>query len=163
MATLADIIEQYLKQRLARTEGDVIEIRRRDVAQRFECVPSQINYVLETRFTPLHGYYVESRRGGGGYIRITRAWVRSTVTTFRSISQEIGSAICAERADGLIYRLIETGVLNERKGSLIRAALRQEMSGIDSPLNEVVRAKLLRGMLMVALDEQRKGYHESKS
>ena len=70
MATLSDSIERYLKGRLSKAVEGVIEIRRSEVAEQFDCVPSQINYVLETRFTPQRGYYVESRRGGGGYIRI---------------------------------------------------------------------------------------------
>lgn len=155
MATLADIIEQYIKQRLARTGGNVIEIRRRDVAQQFECVPSQINYVLETRFTPHHGYYVESRRGGGGYIRITRALLRPSVATFRTIAEEIGSQIDQERAESLIRRLSESGLLSERKGALLRGVLRHETTDLEPPLDEIVRAKLLRVVLMVALNGQR--------
>lgn len=157
MATLADIIEEYLKQRLARTGGDVIEIRRRDVAQRFECVPSQINYVLETRFTPYHGYYVESRRGGGGYIRITRALLRRNVVTFRAIADEIGSRIGQERAEGIIDQLVEAGLVDERLGALMRGTLRHETAGISPPTDEMVRAKLLRAMVMVALGDQTKG------
>ncbi len=135
----------------------MIEIRRREVAQQFECVPSQINYVLETRFTPHHGYYVESRRGGGGYIRITRAMVRRSVGTFREIVEEIGSRIDGERAGRLMDQLEEAGVIGGTRGALIRGALRQETAGIDPPLDEVIRAKLLRVMLMIALHDQRRG------
>jgi len=155
MATLADIIEEHIKQLLARNGKDVIEIRRRDVAQKFECVPSQLNYGLETRFTPQRGYYVESRRGGGGYIRITRAFVRRHVLTFADITNEIGSRIGTDRADALVDRLREGGLLGERQAALIRSALRQETLGIDAPIDEMVRAKLLRVMLLVALHNQR--------
>ena len=155
MATLADIIEEYIKQLMARTGGEAIEIRRRDVAQQFECVPSQINYVLETRFTPQRGYYVESRRGGGGYIRITRTFVRRNVVSFGQIAEEIGGRIGRERAEALLDRLEEMGLLPEAKSALIRGALRHETAGIEPPQSEVIRAKLLRGMLLVALHDQR--------
>src|SRR5690554_5485877 len=71
MARLSDIIEEFLKTLLTESEGE-LELQRNDLASYFECAPSQINYVLATRFTLNHGYYIESRRGGGGYIRITR-------------------------------------------------------------------------------------------
>lgn len=70
MGSLSDLIERYLREQLAKAE--TIEIQRRELARMFRCVPSQINYVLETRFTMQHGYLVHSRRGGGGFIRITK-------------------------------------------------------------------------------------------
>src|SRR5690625_6729981 len=72
MRNISDIIEQYLKQRLKRKGKNVLEIKRSEVADQFQCVPSQINYVINTRFTVEKGYLVESKRGGGGYIRIIR-------------------------------------------------------------------------------------------
>lgn len=75
MANLADKIERYLKEHLSRTE--ILEVRRAMLAALFDCAPSQINYVLTTRFTPERGYLVESRRGGGGYIRIIRLNIKN--------------------------------------------------------------------------------------
>jgi len=155
VATLADIIEEHIKQLLARTDGGAIEIRRRDVAELFECVPSQINYVLETRFTPQRGYYVESRRGGGGYIRITRVLVRRNVATFSQIAEEIGSRIGQERAERLIDRLEKTGLISASKGALLRRALRHETGDLEPAVADMVRARLLRVMLMLVLHNQR--------
>lgn len=155
MATLADIIEEHIKRMLARAGGSVVEIRRCDVAEQFECVPSQINYVLETRFTPQNGYYVESRRGGGGYIRITQAFVRRTIPNVKAIADEIGSRISRDQADGLLDRLEDVGLIGTRQRSLIRGALRQEMAGIGPPLDDLLRAKLLRAMLWIALHDKR--------
>src|SRR5690625_2496324 len=70
--SISDIIEQYLKEILHQNEEKMIEIRRSEIADQFQCVPSQINYVINTRFTVEKGYIVESKRGGGGYIRIIR-------------------------------------------------------------------------------------------
>ena len=72
MARMSDIIEDFIKQLINETDGS-IEIQRNELANYFKCVPSQINYVIDTRFTTERGYYVESRRGGGGYIKIQRS------------------------------------------------------------------------------------------
>ena len=68
---LSDTIEQFIKTMLTHDENE-IELKRNELAEYFNCAPSQINYVLATRFTPDHGYLIQSRRGGGGYIRIFR-------------------------------------------------------------------------------------------
>ena len=72
---ISDLIASFLQESLEETDGGVLEVQRNDLAQRFNCVPSQINYVMSTRFSPERGYIVESRRGGNGYIRITRVRV----------------------------------------------------------------------------------------
>lgn len=151
MPTLADVIESHLKKLMARAGENVIEIRRCDVAQRFDCVPSQINYVLETRFTPQRGYYVESRRGGGGYIRIAHVTVRRGIDTLQAVFNEIGSRISADSADQILDRLQEVGLLNKMDGAVVRGVLKEETEGIESPLAEVIRAKLLRAMLRFVL------------
>lgn len=132
-----------------------IEIRRSEVAERFACVPSQINYVLETRFTPRRGYYVESRRGGGGYIRIVRAPVRRTPISYERVYEEIGSVISVRRAEGLLADLEEFGLLDRSRGALVRAALRHETAGLEPPWDELVRARLLKAMLLLLFHESR--------
>ena len=77
MPNISDIIEQYLKQVLELSEREIVEIRRSEIADKFQCVPSQINYVINTRFTVERGYLVESKRGGGGFIRIAKVKNRS--------------------------------------------------------------------------------------
>jgi len=153
VATLSDSIEKYLKGRLSRAVEGVIEIRRSEVAEQFDCVPSQINYVLETRFTPQRGYYVESRRGGGGYIRIMQIYVRQSQSAWESVCEEIGNRISAERAESLVARLEEIGALSPRRALLIRGALRHETSEIGPPWDDVVRAKLLKSMLMLVFHD----------
>ena len=69
---MTDILEQYIKSLFNEATEDHIIIKRSNVAQKFDCVPSQLNYVIKTRFTPEHGFIIESKRGGGGFIRITK-------------------------------------------------------------------------------------------
>ena len=118
VSTLSDSIERYLKGRLSRAVEGVIEIRRSEIAERFDCVPSQINYVLETRFTPQRGYYVESRRGGGGYIRIMRVYVRRSPTTWESICEEIGQRTTTQKAESIVGRLEELGWIDAAPGGI---------------------------------------------
>lgn len=148
MATLSDIIESHLKKLMAMA-GDEIEIRRCDVAEQFDCVPSQINYVLETRFTPQRGYVVESRRGGGGFIRITR-YVVYGHNSIEGIMREIGGRIGGEKADSLLLSLVDGGMLKRRTAGFIRAVIKDETRGLEPPVDQIVRAKMLRAMLRLA-------------
>ncbi len=150
MASLADRIEAYLKQLLAAASEGAIEVRRCDLAEYFSCVPSQINYVLETRFTLEQGYAVESRRGGGGYIRIRRLQ-RSELPSLGAVYRRIGRQIGATEAERLLAELHAAGLLPERQVGAIRAALEQETGWLDPPLRDMARALLLKGMLLVTL------------
>lgn len=69
---MTDIIERYIKELLQESNEDFVTLKRSNVAEKFDCVPSQLNYVIKTRFTPEHGFIIESKRGGGGFIRITK-------------------------------------------------------------------------------------------
>lgn len=153
MATLAEQIEAHLKRLLAASNG-IIEIQRRELARLFACVPSQINYVLETRFTPERGYRVESRRGGGGYIRIT--WLGPWQEGSEPIKawppwRAIGSEVEAEYAEELVRVLEADGWLEPRQGVLVRTALDQATGDLEGRLADRVRARVLRSILMVLL------------
>lgn len=153
MGTLSDAIEEYLKARLNRAGQRIIEVRRCDLAARFACVPSQINYVLETRFTPDRGYFVESRRGGGGFIRI--AWVgrREHHPVAVRVFSHIGQRISDAEASDLLAALQDRGLLSDRRAITIRATLERELDGLDSPLADLVRTRLLKAMLRLCLEE----------
>lgn len=151
MSTLAGRIEAYLKRLLESDRAGQIEVRRCDLAESFQCVPSQINYVLETRFTAEKGYVVESRRGGGGFIRITSMEVRRSVDIASSLFRQIGQRITEEEAEAVLHKLMISNALDQRRATLIRAALRREISGLDPTWRPVVRASLLRGMLLMVL------------
>ena len=82
MRNISDVIESYLKQILEMSQQDILEIKRNEIADKFQCVPSQINYVINTRFTIERGYLVESKRGGGGYIRIMKVKSQDYAVTY---------------------------------------------------------------------------------
>ena len=104
MRLLSDSIEDFIKA-LMEDETREIELRRNELAEHFQCAPSQINYVLATRITPDHGYVIESRRGGGGYIRIVRLAATSREELLQSLYQRIGTSISAGDAARIIEHL----------------------------------------------------------
>lgn len=118
------------------------------MAEKFSCVPSQINYVISTRFTLEKGYYVESKRGGGGYIRIQRVDLPSLEAVQRHIGQTIGNRIDQTTAEGLIYQLEEADFLSEREARLIRTAISREVLTLGLPVRDEIRANLLRAVLI---------------
>ena len=112
MGSLSDLIEQYLQDLLAKTGS--IEIQRRQLAQMFRCAPSQINYVLETRFTTDHGYLIVSRRGGGGYIRIIRVNWYEEPDFPEKLTDLIGAEINQEGMAILLQRLVRDEIITEK-------------------------------------------------
>mgnify|MGYP001007000414 CR=1 FL=1 len=151
MGSLADFIEAYLKELLSGAPEGIIEIRRRELADQFRCVPSQINYVLETRFPFEKGYLIESRRGGGGYIRIMRLDWRTEEDLFSELSLLIGDAIGSEKAEELLVRLVEGRILAPREAALIRGLVEQSIGAVVAQQQDELRATLLRNMLIVTL------------
>jgi transcriptional regulator CtsR len=110
----------------------VLEVQRSDLAQRFNCVPSQINYVVSTRFSPEHGYIVESRRGGNGYIRITRVQVDRETLLMQVINDLGGSWICP--APGRFWAIwSQSGALEEDVGQTLLVCLRRSGAGARCP------------------------------
>lgn len=149
MANLADDIEQYLKQHLE--HSPVIEVQRAVLAAQFGCAPSQINYVLATRFTPERGYLVESRRGGGGYIRIVRLNLEEGDAIHVLINREIGDRVSQEEALGYICRLREQNMIDEREAAIMQAAIHRETIRLDLPVRDILRANLLKAMILAIL------------
>ncbi|MFZ5817000.1 MAG: CtsR family transcriptional regulator [Bacillota bacterium] len=149
MANLVDDIEQYLKQHLQRSP--VIEVQRAMLAAQFGCAPSQINYVLATRFTPERGYLVESRRGGGGYIRIIRLNLEHGDGLHELVHREIGEQLSQEEALGYISRLREQQIIDDREAAIMQAAIQRETIRLDLPARDIVRANLLKAMILAIL------------
>lgn len=151
MRNISDLIEQYLKQMLQESSEGTVEIQRNELADKFSCVPSQINYVISTRFTLEKGYLVESKRGGGGYIRIQRIELPTYQTIHYHIRQTIGERIDQAAAEGLIYQLEEAGLIAGREGNLLRAAMTRDVIALKLPLRDEIRARLLKSMLIALL------------
>ena len=151
MATLDDHIENYLKRLLSEMGQDTLHIRRTDLAERFQCVPSQINYVLKTRFTAKHGYIVESRRGGGGYIRITRLQPVEGEQLISWAYNQVGRTVSKEGIEYLLARLEDAKVLEAEQIRLIRAVIDQETRLLEPSIAGMVRAALFRALLVVSV------------
>ena len=147
---ISDVIERYLKDIMRQSEDGVVELQRSELAELFRCVPSQINYVISTRFTPEHGYIVESKRGGGGYIRIREVELGSRHTLMEAL-QKVGAELSQREAEGYIERLARDGILTPREAAMLRAMLRREVLMIDLPMRDQLRARLFGQMLQVVL------------
>ena len=119
---ITDLIAGFLQDSLDEAENGVLEIQRSDLAQRFNCVPSQINYVMSTRFSPERGYIVESRRGGNGYIRITRVRV-DRQTLLMHVINSLGEGVDLPSARAILANLAEAGALEETLARTILAAV----------------------------------------
>ncbi|MBO9606716.1 MAG: CtsR family transcriptional regulator [Paenibacillaceae bacterium] len=151
MRNVSEIIEQFLKRSLLQSDAGVIEIQRNDLADRFQCVPSQINYVISTRFTLEKGYLVESKRGGGGYIRIQKVELGVKEAILDSIFHMVEDRIDQTASEGLIYQLLERGHITVREANLINAALHRDSLALKLPLRDEIRAKVLKAMLITLL------------
>jgi transcriptional regulator CtsR len=151
MARLSDIIENFIKQALSDAEG-VAEIQRNELAIRFNCVPSQINYVISTRFTHDRGYYVESRRGGGGFIRISKVNIAGDDNGgyLMHFVSAIGGRIGQRDADAFIMNFVDYDVITSREAALMRAAVSDKiLLRMPQPERDAFRADILKNMLVI--------------
>ncbi|MDO5037250.1 MAG: CtsR family transcriptional regulator [Tissierellia bacterium] len=147
MAHLSNTIEAYILELLGE-RGGKLEIQRNLLAEQFACAPSQINYVLTTRFTPYKGYYVESRRGGGGYIRIVQVQLDQVDDLLASYQEEVGQEITKDRADQVLDSLEEGKLLSAREARLLQIALSdRSLEGAKSQKNHI-RASILQNLLL---------------
>lgn len=142
---ISDIIEEFIKEML--TDDDSAIIQRNDLAEHFKCVPSQINYVISTRFTPNQGYYVESQRGGGGYIKISRVNLTNSDYIMHVISN-LEDKITAREIDIIINNFIHHGVIDEDTARLIKSATSDKSLTIPLDIRDNIRAKIFKNMLI---------------
>ena len=154
MRNISDIIEGYLKRIIEQEQSGIIEIKRGEVAEKFQCVPSQINYVINTRFTAERGYAVESKRGGGGYIRIFRVRPNNQKDLIEHILAGLDGGASHTMALDIVYWLIDEEVITERESKLILAAVDRTTIRIPLPERDVIRARILRAMLITLIYEQ---------
>lgn len=152
---MSDIIEEYLKTILKNHQQ--LEIKRSDIAEHFDCVPSQINYVINTRFTQEHGYVVESKRGGGGYIRILKVHLVDDVDQVDQMLELVGNRMSQRSAENMINTLVANEVLSEREAKLIKIAIDKTTLQHITNYEQEVRAYLMRQFL----EELRLSYPDS--
>lgn len=154
MRNISDIIEGYLKAIIEEEQSGVIEIKRSEVAEKFQCVPSQINYVINTRFTAERGYAVESKRGGGGYIRIFRVRANTRKDLIEHILAGLQNGVSQTMAIDVVYRLLEEEVITVRESKLILSAVDRATIRIPLPDRDKLRARILHAMLATLIYEE---------
>lgn len=148
---LSDLISQRIIEMLDNSEENMAEIQRNEFAENIGCVPSQINYVLSSRFTPEHGYVIESRRGGGGYIRITRIKLSESAAIMHIINS-MGSQLDEATARIIIENCIHSNILSKESASLIDAAISPNVfREIPPHLRKNVRAAIMKQMFLALL------------
>ena len=150
--SLSQDIESYILTLLEGVDDDFISLRRKELAEMFECVPSQINYVLRSRFSPEQGYLIESRRGEHGYIKIVKIKCRSSDEKISHVEDLVGNVISLRDARRLLETLQSREFITSRERLLIEIALRHVSEDFqDVQSNEI--ASLLKNMLGVILSE----------
>lgn len=144
---MSDLVAQYITQMLDEQNGSA-EIQRNELAGNLGCVPSQINYVITSRFTPEQGYIVESRRGGGGYIRISRVKM-DRGTAMMHIINSVGSTLDKATAEVMLNNMLQRNMLRLQSAKLIAAALSDRtLSQVEQDKRDRVRADLFKNMLL---------------
>ena len=147
MRTLAARIEFYLEQLLEGERGR-LRIQRAKIAEYFDCAPSQISYVLQTRFTPDRGYIVESQRGGGGYIEIYKIRVGSILDLLSNIYDTIDDKVGQQQGLDVLSRLQGEGLITSREGLLLSNIIRRETLGEFTSIQDVIRAQILKSIII---------------
>ncbi|SHJ36221.1 transcriptional regulator CtsR [Geosporobacter subterraneus DSM 17957] len=148
MSRISDIIEGFIKELLESANNQAVEIQRNELANYFNCAPSQINYVLTTRFTLDKGYIIESRRGGGGYIKILQLNIDKN-QLLRLLLEEINESISMMRAAAMVSMLKEKRFISDREAEIIAAAISDRSINVPMNIKDTVRAGILKNILMV--------------
>ncbi|XXM71742.1 CtsR family transcriptional regulator [Lysinibacillus sphaericus] len=147
MRNISDIIESYLKNVLDLSESEIVEIKRSEIADKFQCVPSQINYVINTRFTIERGYVVESKRGGGGYIRIMKVKAHDQVHLIDQLVSLVTKAVSQSTAADIIFRLVEEDIISEREAKIMLSVMDRSVIMVELPERDILRGRMLKAML----------------
>ena len=143
---ISDMIEEFIKE-LFTEDDDYIEIQRNDLAEHFNCVPSQINYVIATRFKPSQGYYVESKRGGGGHIKIRKVNITKS-NYFMHIINSIEDFLTGQDVDIFISDFLSYGMITETEAKLLKVATSDNVLKLSQPTRDQIRARIFKNMLI---------------
>lgn len=147
---ISDLIEEVIKELLENEDG-VAQFKRNELALRLNCVPSQINYVINNRFSNEHGYIVESRRGGGGFVTIKRIKMGKS-GYFMHIIASIGSSISQASALAFIQNFLDYDYITETEARIMAAAVSEKLLGrIQQPVQDALRAGLFKNMIISLL------------
>ena len=150
MARISDIIAQFINDMIEDKKDKEVIIQRNELADKFNCAPSQINYVLTTRFTSEKGYMIESRRGGGGYIIIKRIEYNNKEKQVEAINKAIGESLTYSAALLLLEHLYETNLITKRELEIVKISIKDRTLSNAEDKNKL-RAEILKGIIMVIL------------
>ena len=146
---ISDEITAYILHMMEQTGNGAAELKRNELAEELGCVPSQITYVLTSRFTPQQGYVVESRRGGGGYIRIRRVTPMERTTPLMHIVNSIGEELVPAAAEAILQSMVYQGFINKEAARVMAAALSDRtLKRVEQEKRDAVRADLFKNMLL---------------
>ena len=148
---ISDLIEDFIKD-LFEDDKQLIEIQRNELAEYFNCVPSQINYVISTRFNPSQGYYVESKRGGGGHIKIKKINITKSNYLMHTISS-IGDKITSQEVDIFISNFLSYGVVTKKEAKLLKVATSDNVLTVPQNIKDELRAKIFKNMLINLVED----------
>ncbi|MDT3699907.1 MAG: CtsR family transcriptional regulator [Thermincola sp.] len=151
MPNITDIIEDYIKARLNQSTGGIVILRRNELAEKFRCVPSQINYVLSTRFSFNRGYIIETRRGGGGFIRVIRVPLEDSEDILDIVYDRIGEQVSLREAVSLISYLYEEDLISKREAQMMQNVVEIIEEGDQTHETGSKRAAVLKAMLIALL------------
>lgn len=146
MNCLSDMIEGFIKRLLEESQGK-LDLQRNEMAVYFKCAPSQINYVLSTRFSLDRGYLIESRRGGGGFIRISRIDIDQNDHILQLINNRIGDEISQRTAEAIIERMLDGEVIDKRESIIMKSVMQDQNVDLPHNVRNSLRAGLLKAML----------------
>ena len=144
MSNIADLIEAYILRQLAAQQDGKVELRRTDIADEISCAPSQISYVLSTRFTQDKGFVVESRRGLGGFIRIVQVPTRNMV--YQDMLDKIDKDTELTMVQSMVHYLLQHQMITNREAALVMQVV---VSAFESPTcTDEERVHLLKSLLL---------------
>ena len=146
MASISDIIEKFIKNLME--DSNTVQIQRNELANLFDCAPSQINYVLTTRFSREKGYEVQSKKGGGGYVKIEKISKLNQEKILHILHKNIDKEITYIQGKVVVKWLLDKNLINNRESKIILCAI--DDKSLNSPicgLNDIVRAKILKNMI----------------
>ena len=142
---MSDLIESYLKNVLLSNE--TVEIRRSEIADQFNCVPSQINYVINTRFTIQQGYVVESKRGGGGYIRIMKVNLVDEMDVLNTLGDLIPPQLTVREANHLLQNLYENELISKREAQMMALMMEKDTFPVSVKNGDEIRSNMMKKLI----------------
>ncbi len=142
---LSELIEEYIKEMFK--DDDFVEFGRNDLAQYFNCVPSQINYVISTRFSPERGYYVESKRGGGGNIKIKRVDI-SKNNYITHLINSLNKSLTQQDAEIIINNMFDYKIIDKNTAKLLKIISNDKVLGLPVELRDEVRTRIFKNVII---------------